>query len=94
MKKWTLALTVLVICQSLACQSLTALVTPDEGLKELIAGNERFVKGDLLHPKRDDEARAKTAPKQAPYAVIVGCSDSRVPPEILFDQGIGDLFIV
>lgn len=69
-------------------------VSPQEGFKRLMQGNERYVKGTLLHPDRDQERRSQTATIQKPFAVILGCSDSRVPPEILFDQGIGDLFIV
>jgi carbonic anhydrase len=57
-------------------------------------GNERYVKDALEHPNRTAERREAVACKQAPFAIIVGCSDSRVSPEILFDQGIGDLFVV
>ena len=69
-------------------------VSPDEALKKLLRGNDRFVKSVLEHPHREDERRIETAIAQKPFAVVLGCSDSRVPPEILFDQGIGDLFIV
>lgn len=70
--------------------------TPDatEALQRLLDGNRRFVQGALLHPGRKPEDFAPLAQGQRPVAVIVGCSDSRVPPEILFDQGIGDLFVV
>lgn len=57
-------------------------------------GNARFVKGESLHPDRSTERREETREKQEPFAIILGCSDSRVSPEIIFDQGIGDLFIV
>ena len=69
-------------------------MTADEALERLLEGNKRFVSGDLEHPRRDDERRAEQAEGQTPFAVILGCADSRVPPEIVFDQGIGDLFIV
>lgn len=69
-------------------------VSPAEGIKQLVQGNERYVKEILLHPNRDQEARTRTAIAQKPFAIVLGCSDSRVPPEVLFDQGIGDLFIV
>lgn len=59
-----------------------------------MAGNERFAKGTLLHPNRGEEARVDASHSQKPFAIILGCSDSRASPEILFDQGIGDLFIV
>ena len=81
-----------------AAQSTTseggARTTPDEVLQRLLDGNRRFVKGELAHPGRKPEDFAPLAAGQHPVAVIVGCSDSRVPPEVLFDQGIGDLFVV
>jgi len=67
---------------------------PDQALKRLLAGNDRFVAGRLDHPGREDVRRAEQAEHQTPFAVILGCSDSRVPPEIVFDEGIGDLFPV
>jgi len=57
-------------------------------------GNKRFVDEQLLHPDRDEKRRIQTAPEQNPFGIVLSCSDSRVAPEILFDQGIGDLFIV
>lgn len=57
-------------------------------------GNERYVEDALEHPRRDQERRESTASKQTPFAAIVGCADSRVSPEIIFDQGVGDLFVV
>src|SRR5262245_5150174 len=67
---------------------------PDEVLRKLLEGNKRFMKGETTAPRRKPEDFAKLAEGQTPLAVIVGCSDSRVPPEILFDQGVGDLFVV
>ena len=69
-------------------------MTPDEALKTLMEGNQRFSKDQSLHLDRASERRQELISKQSPYAIILGCSDSRVAPEILFDQGIGDLFIV
>lgn len=63
-------------------------------IDRLLDGNKRFMNGNLLHPNRTQERREKTATGQSPYAVIVTCSDSRVSPEIIFDEGIGDLFVV
>lgn len=63
-------------------------------LEKLLAGNERFVSNKLEHPNRSDEARERALFIQQPFAVILGCSDSRVPLEIIFDQGIGDLFVI
>jgi carbonic anhydrase len=69
-------------------------LTADEALKDLMEGNKRFLAGKTLNPRRSPADFAKLVPGQAPDAVIVGCSDSRVPPEILFDQGVGDLFVI
>lgn len=69
-------------------------VSPQEELKELMDGNERYVKDALEHPNRTSIRREASQSVQLPQAVVVACSDSRVSPEIIFDQGIGDLFIV
>jgi carbonic anhydrase len=66
----------------------------DDELKELLAGNERFVTGRTLNPRRSPADFSKSASGQAPDSVIIACADSRVPPEILFDQGVGDLFVI
>lgn len=66
----------------------------DKALKSLIQGNKRYVEEALDHPRRDKEMRLTSIETQKPFAVILTCSDSRVIPEILFDQGIGDLFII
>ena len=66
----------------------------DDELNELLAGNERFVKGHAVNPRQSPADFSKLASGQVPDAVIVGCADSRVPPEILFDQGVGDLFVI
>ena len=68
--------------------------TPDEALAELRAGNHRFVTGVPQHPNQDAGRRAAVAEGQHPFAVIVGCSDSRLAAEIIFDRGLGDLFVV
>ena len=68
--------------------------TADEALARLVAGNERFVAGEARFPTIEKEVLADLAKGQRPYATIVGCSDSRVPPELLFDTGFGELFIV
>ncbi|MEO6811749.1 MAG: carbonic anhydrase [Isosphaeraceae bacterium] len=67
---------------------------PDAALASLIEGNARFVAGKLTHPGRSPSDFAALAEGQAPLAAIIGCTDSRVPPEVLFDQGVGDLFVV
>lgn len=78
----------------LSCHTVGFAVTPKEALQLLVDGNERYVHERLLHPNRSQESRRLVALKQEPFAIILGCSDSRVSPEILFDQGIGDLFVV
>jgi len=66
----------------------------DKSLKELIAGNERFAAAKMIHGNQSAERKNELAKGQHPFAVIVSCSDSRVPPEIVFDQGLGDLFVI
>ncbi|WP_375418979.1 carbonic anhydrase [uncultured Hymenobacter sp.] len=65
-----------------------------ESLRKLQAGNLRFQKGKLQHPDETLERRRDVAVKQAPFATVLACSDSRESPELLFDQGLGDLFVV
>ena len=60
----------------------------------LMEGNSRFVHGERLHPNQDADHRSKSAPGQRPFAVLFGCSDSRLAAEIIFDRGLGDLFVV
>jgi carbonic anhydrase len=65
-----------------------------EALAELVAGNRRFVEDHRLHPNQDAHRRTQVARGQKPFALIFGCSDSRVAAEIIFDRGLGDLFVV
>jgi carbonic anhydrase len=67
--------------------------TPDEALQRLMDGNRRFVEGRTTAPNRNLARVKETAPKQAPFAAFLGCADSRVPIEIVFDQGFGDVFV-
>ena len=69
-------------------------LTATEALDRLRAGNARFVRGEARFPTVRKEVLAALAKQQRPYATILGCSDSRVPPELLFDAGFGELFIV
>ncbi len=69
-------------------------VPPQEALQKLIEGNIRFTKGKSTRPNQSLERIQEVSKKQSPFATIVGCSDSRVPNEIIFDQGLGDLFIL
>ena len=68
-------------------------VVPAEAISKLKGGNGRYTTGNLQHPGQTMERRAELAKSQHPFAIIVSCSDSRVPPEIVFDQGLGDLFV-
>jgi carbonic anhydrase len=67
---------------------------PAEALRLLLEGNERFITGRRLHPNQDADRRTALAPGQRPFAVLFGCSDSRLAAEIVFDRGLGDLFVV
>ncbi|MEU6478004.1 carbonic anhydrase [Streptomyces sp. NPDC047017] len=69
-------------------------LTPQHAFETLLAGNQRFVAGSPEHPNQDAARRAEVAPVQKPFAVLVGCSDSRLAAEIIFDRGLGDLFVV
>ncbi len=70
-------------------------LTPDQALTQLLHGNERFVAGWPDHPNQSARRRREVSDTgQQPYAIILSCADSRVPPEIIFDQGLGDLFVI
>ncbi len=68
--------------------------TPDEAWRVLTAGNARFMADERAHPHQDVHFRHRLAAKQTPFAIFFGCADSRVAAEIIFDQGLGDLFVV
>ncbi len=67
--------------------------TPDEAIQLLYRGNRRFVEGKSLARHLDIQRLQELAPKQTPFAAFLGCADSRVPIEFIFDQGFGDLFV-
>lgn len=69
-------------------------ISADEALQRLIEGNRRFVRGEVHFPSVPSEVLAELAIGQRPYALILGCSDSRVPPELIFGAGLGELFVV
>jgi carbonic anhydrase len=99
MRRFRLALFTLFVAAALASPALAAGsnpgVSPDEAMRVLKAGNARYVEGKPQHPHQDRVRRALTAGQgQHPLAVVLTCSDSRVPAEIIFDQGIGDIFVV
>jgi len=72
---------------------VTAL-NSEQALLSLKEGNERFISKKCTHPNQSAERQDEVVKGQHPFAAILSCSDSRVPPEIIFDQGIGDLFII
>ena len=76
-----------------AAQSPAVDMSPREALGFLQAGNARFVAGNSAAPNRDMGRLREVAPRQTPFAAFLGCADSRVPIEIVFDQGFGDLFV-
>lgn len=69
-------------------------LTPQQAWNELIGGNKRFVTDQMIHPSQGLATRSELSTGQNPYAVVFGCSDSRVAAELIFDQGLGDLFVV
>lgn len=71
-----------------------AFLPPDQVLSRLLEGNQRFVSDTSKHPHMTHQWRDRLTKEQHPVAVILGCSDSRVPVEMVFDQGFGDLFVV
>jgi len=70
------------------------MITSEQALKELMRGNERFVASNLSHPNQSAFRRSEVAGGQHPFAIILTCADSRLSPEIIFDQGLGDLFVI
>ena len=71
-----------------------AKVVPADALARLKAGNQRFITGKLQHPHQNPKRRTELATGQRPFAIVLGCADSRTSPEVLFDQGLGDLFVI
>lgn len=67
---------------------------PSKDWQRLLDGNTRFLSGKAEHPHQNQARIAETANGQKPFAIVVGCADSRTSPELLFDQGLGDLFVV
>ncbi len=72
----------------------TNMPSSDEALAMLLGGNERYVTAQMNYPHQTGEARQSLAGGQSPFAIILGCADSRVPPTVVFDQGLGDLFVI
>lgn len=93
MKKTLLVFLLAFFATTLSAQTRNP-ITADQAIERLKAGNSRFVQGKTIHPRQSPERIREVAKGQKPYAVIVGCADSRVPNEIIFDEGLGDLFII
>lgn len=81
-------------CMSDAGSQVASGTAPADAWKALKEGNERFVVGRPEHPSQSVEHRASLAAGQKPNAIVFGCADSRVPAEIIFDQGLGDIFVI
>ena len=73
---------------------LNQLPSSEEALARLMEGNRRYVAAQMEHPRRSREHRYELRNGQFPFAVVLGCADSRVSPTVIFDQGLGDLFII
>jgi carbonic anhydrase len=69
-------------------------MTAEEALQRLLQGNQRYATDVATHPHADAAHRAEVARGQHPFAIVVSCADSRVGPELIFDQGLGDLFVL
>jgi carbonic anhydrase len=92
------------VLATIACSSIVALVlagehptesvSPDAALAKLKEGNLRFASSEVSQSKPTAARRAETAQAQHPFAIVVGCADSRTSPELIFDQNLGDLFVI
>lgn len=69
-------------------------ITPARAWQEMVEGNNRFIAGTPRHPRQDVDRRGELIGTQAPHATLFGCSDSRLAAEIIFDKGLGDLFVI
>ncbi|PIU53443.1 MAG: carbonic anhydrase [Deltaproteobacteria bacterium CG07_land_8_20_14_0_80_60_11] len=99
MKRISRLMLIVLVAAALAAPALATSaspgISPDEALRILKEGNARYVGGKLQHPHQGPERRALTSGQgQHPLAAVLTCSDSRVPPEIIFDQGLGDIFVI
>ena len=75
-------------------ETLPTMPTPDEAIYKLVDGHARYLMGAPTNPRRNETRRAEVAAGQHPFAAVLSCADSRVPVEVLFDQGLGDIFSV
>ncbi|MCW7492690.1 carbonic anhydrase [Leptospira sp. 2 VSF19] len=91
--QWILGFVLLTLSSNAFAESMVG-VPGDIALQRLVEGNIRFREGKAKRPNQSQERIREVSKRQFPFATIIGCSDSRVPNEIVFDQGLGDLFIV
>jgi len=88
----------MILATTLSCKKETdpevVIIKSETPIEKLISGNKRFLDEKLIHPHQNKKTVLENQNGQHPFAVILTCSDSRVSPEILFDQGIGDLFVI
>ncbi len=89
-----LSKTIIVLLALLAISGLVYAGAGDDSLTRLVDGNKRFISGDLSKKDLGDTRRQELTKGQSPFATILSCSDSRVAPELIFDEGLGDIFIV
>lgn len=97
MKKIILKLSVVfmfVLCVSKVFAADASTISADEALQKLKQGNARFVQHHMKHPHETKALRTQLTKAQHPFVAILSCSDSRVPTEIIFDQGLGDIFVI
>ncbi len=90
-------LTILLLCiaaHARAASNNVPILSGAESLTKLIDGNQRYAQDHPEHPNQSTQRRTDLTNGQHPFASVLGCSDSRVPPELVFDQGLGDLFVV
>ncbi len=74
--------------------NISSTTNADEALRSLKEGNQRFVKGQPEYPHLDEKTRSALRDGQQPFAVVLACVDSRVPPELVFDRGLGDMLVI
>lgn len=92
MLKKILLVFILMLCSPVFANTENTGVSPDEALIKLKEGNKRFSSNHLKHPNQNAKRRIEIEKSQHPFVIIISCSDSRVPPQIIFDQGLGDIF--
>ncbi|MFH1691680.1 MAG: carbonic anhydrase [Candidatus Omnitrophota bacterium] len=82
------------VCISAIAAPARIVVSAEDARQKMIDGNRRYVEAKMSHPDQTPQRRAEIAGGQHPFMAILSCSDSRLPPEVIFDQGLGDLFVI